>query len=267
MTIMAAILAAYALPAAGSVVIGWANQTDDIARSIDVVSGGAGTTNVTFQNPTAGQLVDWANLSVAGDTWTGGSAGDRFKWTLSTLSNWDDSHASDASTLSTYLTSGLVAAEEIDNTNLGAGVNSGTLINGGGDAQPSRINQYGEALIMAIDSTSLSAGATLELDGLTLAAMTLGEYLTFVYYDSSENAIATGSFSNSENVKSLSGLGIEMAAGDAFIVAAGASTDSVLEQGWRLETMSVDVIPEPATLGMVGLFGAGALFIRRRFMK
>jgi hypothetical protein len=33
-----------------------------------------------------------------------------------------------------------------------------------------------------------------------------------------------------------------------------------------LDGIGYEVIPEPATLGLVGIFGAGALFVRRRFM-
>jgi hypothetical protein len=33
-----------------------------------------------------------------------------------------------------------------------------------------------------------------------------------------------------------------------------------------VDYITIDVIPEPATLGLVGAFGAGILFIRRRFM-
>ena len=29
---------------------------------------------------------------------------------------------------------------------------------------------------------------------------------------------------------------------------------------------NIEIIPEPATIGLVGVFGAGVLFIRRRFM-
>lgn len=34
----------------------------------------------------------------------------------------------------------------------------------------------------------------------------------------------------------------------------------------NLDSVSVDVIPEPATIGLIGIFGAGVLFVRRRFM-
>ena len=36
--------------------------------------------------------------------------------------------------------------------------------------------------------------------------------------------------------------------------------------GWDEGNTSITVIPEPATLGLVAAFGAGALFVRRRFM-
>lgn len=34
----------------------------------------------------------------------------------------------------------------------------------------------------------------------------------------------------------------------------------------NFDEVSIDVIPEPATIGLIGAFGAGLLFVRRRFM-
>ena len=248
-----------------TVVVGFGNATDDITRGISVENTGPGTTNVNFKLATGdGEIVDWANLSGPSDTWTGGATGDEFAWTLSTANNWVDGNAADASTLSTYLTSGLTAAVQIDGGGNAAGVDSGTAFNALGDAEPNRVNYYGEALVMTVDSLSLSAGTTVLLNGFGLSNMSGGEYLTFAYYDLSADSIVSTTV-NGNNIASLSGLGIEMGAGDKFIFAAGADTDPLLENGWRLETMSVDMIPEPASLGLIVAAGAGILFIRRRF--
>lgn len=58
----------------------------------------------------------------------------------------------------------------------------------------------------------------------------------------------------------------------ADLIAAGATAGDSLrlnlyskDINW-LDNISVTVIPEPATLGLVAVFGGGVLFIRRRFM-
>jgi hypothetical protein len=42
-------------------------------------------------------------------------------------------------------------------------------------------------------------------------------------------------------------------------------TAAFQNQGYTLSNLSVDVIPEPATMGLLGLFGGGLLVIRRMF--
>lgn len=37
-------------------------------------------------------------------------------------------------------------------------------------------------------------------------------------------------------------------------------------QVWETDNLQIDMIPEPATIGLVGIFGAGVMFVRRRLM-
>ena len=48
--------------------------------------------------------------------------------------------------------------------------------------------------------------------------------------------------------------------------AADASLETLSAHGSIIDNVSLTVIPEPATLGLIASFGAGVLFIRRRFM-
>ncbi|VGO19360.1 PEP-CTERM sorting domain-containing protein [Pontiella sulfatireligans] len=76
----------------------------------------------------------------------------------------------------------------------------------------------------------------------------------------------------------LYNVGTDFALGTAFSTATAAVDESLLDtlsiaskrrygvDEIRMGTSYVDVIPEPATLGLVTAFGAGVLFIRRRFM-
>ena len=243
--------------AQASVIIGWANNTDDITRSIDVVNNTG--SDVGFKNSTAGNVADWQNESTVTDTWTAGSAGDLFHWTLSTAINWTDAAALNGTTMSNFLAN-VTPATEIDNAVNAAGVNSSGTALGATDPYENRINLYGEALIMTIDSTSLSAGTTLQLSGLGLQAFA-GYSYSFAFYDQSAGTVTSVLDSSDDSL--LSGLNLDMDVGDQFVVAAGLSEGG---NGLRLDSMSVDMIPEPATLGLIATFGAAMLFIRRRFV-
>lgn len=48
--------------------------------------------------------------------------------------------------------------------------------------------------------------------------------------------------------------GVSVAGGESFT------------QVWETDNLQIEMIPEPATIGLIGIFGAGVLFVRRRFM-
>lgn len=65
----------------------------------------------------------------------------------------------------------------------------------------------------------------------------------------------------------LNGAGYSLASGDSFTISSVLNTPTAVDgAGASLAGLSFEVIPEPATLGLVGVFGGAVLFIRRRFM-
>jgi hypothetical protein len=103
----------------------------------------------------------------------------------------------------------------------------------------------GETGISSIDSTGallVSGGASLVIDGL---GYTGGEAdFTLFSYASHSGSFASGDIT-------VTGLGVE-------------GTDWTLTQG--ADSIALNVIPEPATLGLITCFGLGMLIVRRAFM-
>ncbi|WP_372797604.1 PEP-CTERM sorting domain-containing protein [Pontiella sp.] len=103
--------------------------------------------------------------------------------------------------------------------------------------------------------TEISAAPTQDSmnDGFTL-------FMTLTDNGASDVGITVTSTGLSTNINYSGTLGVTYA---AF---AGDVTGNVSSQGGSIDLANYSIIPEPATLGLVALFGGGIMFIRRRFM-
>lgn len=213
------------------------NSNKDSANFVWTV-GALNTTSPTVSVNSGGALA-------SGDT-TGGLAGDSFALSWTGTLDWDRTAAQAAGSFGTYL----------------SGLTMGATINGGVNAWgvgPSQFGATNAALVATVDTTGLSAGTSLVFEGLDWRLDTVGDRADILVYDVSADSFlyerwdkAPGGFSTS---------GIELDNGDMIII--GAMNDG---QVYQFDTITMDVIPEPATLGMIVACGGGILFIRRRFI-
>ena len=204
-------------------------------------------------------------------TVTGAQATDSFSFTATAATNWTTAGAQSAvggsafafgTYLSTTLDSTGVEVGSVSSSRLG--VDSGAL-----DAENNRFNP-GEALMLTFDTTGLDAGSSLSLLAFTTAQAAAAEFSDVVFYDASSGlatAFAWDEANMDDNTDAPSFGTTVIDDGDILVFATGASQlGDTITDGWRVETLTFDVIPEPATLGMVAVFGGAILFIRRRFM-
>lgn len=181
---------------------------------------------------------------------TAGQAGQSFNITFQATGNWNASVASTTGDIGNYLA----------NLGYGAtinGVNNYWAINSAGDNDINTISTNSEALVATINTDTLTD--TLILKDMGMQLVNVGDNADLLVFDASSNAWSYSAWD--VGAASYNGGDVVLENGD-MIVVAGAS----MNNGWRFDTLTVDVIPEPATLGLVTAFGAGILFVRRRFM-
>ncbi len=120
-------------------------------------------------------------------------------------------------------------------------------------------------------TTAITTGEEYQL---TLAAYARGANKKFSFDIRTDPSIAggvsliggaktTGDMTDAFVDYQLSGTATADAAANAAYLVMYRSADPVNGQQ-RLDNVRLDTIPEPATLGLIGLFGAGILFVRRR---
>lgn len=235
------------LPVNAQVVLSHSNNGDDVTRSVDITrdTGGVGIENS-------------GDFATSG-SFTGGVDGDSFNLFFETASNWSFDAGTTPTDFINYINSGIVAAVEIDNTSNAMGVNSGTLIEAGGDPQEPRFNLPGEAIIMTVDTTGLNANTQLVFNSFATELLS-GDVADHVVYDISENVFLN-------NVWDVTAGGLNQSAhnlsdGDIVVWANGNTAGA----GWRLENLEFDLvtIPEPSTVGLLGLGLLAILFKRTR---
>jgi hypothetical protein len=114
----------------------------------------------------------------------------------------------------------------------------------------------------SVSGTDIPTGAALGLEGwskkndaedvtLSLTRTGASDYTAFVTWGDATLGL-TGGISGM-TLDSIDGVGVRL--------------HTQNRNGYTLSNMSVEVIPEPATLGLMGLIGGGVLVIRRRFMS
>ena len=200
-------------------------------------------------------------LATTGSYSATGAAG-TFSITYNGYSDWGDAAgaaALDAGTVETYV-AGLNQVNMSFNRNWGV---AGYRLD-----QMAGVPAAGEVAILTFDTSGLTAGYQLSVerfntwnhaDGVTessIADYYVYNVATDTITDSAVgyNLTVNGSWVQSVNINN----------GDLLIVKNNInSTDA---NGFGLSDMTFDVIPEPATLGLVVAFGGGLAFIRRRFM-
>lgn len=153
---------------------------------------------------------------------------------------------------------------------LGGGGNASSLITR--DPQTDTVNENQDALFNnagggAFDNPS---GQTLTSPGVETILTDGQDYtLTLTVLNSGSDvqvteAIYSGIGTGGASIYSLTGtapVGYEYTTFDALAFGYRGISGSTMHLD--ISALSVDVIPEPATIGLVGLFGAGILFIRR----
>ena len=184
------------------------------------------------------------------------------------------------------LTGDAGSADLLDHTGASTGV-SLTLAGGfgawgiGGVSSPDADGTYNKAIF---DGYYNSLGSTLALGNLD--NLGLSTYDVIVYFSSDADG-RTGTVSDGTTTYSFSTMGVAATSGSNAILTqttdtgAGnpganyavfsgltgtSQTFTIANASDGMGFAGVQVIPEPATIGLVGVFGAGVLFIRRRFL-
>ena len=143
---------------------------------------------------------------------------------------------------------------DADNFGQGLNINGGRIDNAGTEELVWTYAGSGTLNMTAVSYTNRAANGDSNLTFLDTD--TRGEFLL-------PNTSTGGSID-------LVGQGFSLANGQEFIVTTDDLRDNLTARadgaGANLYGMTFEVIPEPATLGLVVAFGGGILFIRRRFM-
>jgi len=109
------------------------------------------------------------------------------------------------------------------------------------------------------------AGSSLNFIGVDFASRVAHGNSNFRLIDSDTDAThKLTPFVDAAGTLDLVGDGYSLASGDGFII----TTSTTLlpsTVGAALDGFSFEVVPEPATMGLFAIFGAGILFIRRNF--
>lgn len=119
---------------------------------------------------------------------------------------------------------------------------------------------------------SNGAGSILGIRGTTTDRIDPGETLSIsfnqnvivkalVSHDAASVAVNVGGTSFDSSVAAREVLSIDQALTAGQTITLGSASGA-----WRVRALYVETVPEPATLGLVALFGGGVLFLRRTFM-
>ncbi|VGO23539.1 hypothetical protein [Pontiella sulfatireligans] len=194
---------------------------------------------------------------------------------FSAASNWNASAAQaniTAGTFGTYI-SGLTAAT-VDgggNSLSGEPIFGFGVDNGDGLGNGSTLEAQGEVLFLEVKNSGLSVSQSVLLQQVDFNLMTAGDRTDFLVYNKTDNTITFQEWDMKYNGTTAGspiddGVGGSWVLNDGDIVVMGVGVSGGPTEKWRAADFTFDVIPEPATLGMVAACGAGILFIRRRFM-
>jgi hypothetical protein len=124
------------------------------------------------------------------------------------------------------------------------------------------VSGVGEAMILEFDTTGLTSGYQLSVKSLGFLGYAGSARNDIYFYDSANNQISASFIDYDANGNADTWLGnVSLNDGDFMIIKSGISSGDT--DGFNLRDLTVDVIPEPATLGMVAVFGGGLLLIRR----
>ncbi|VGO20850.1 PEP-CTERM sorting domain-containing protein [Pontiella sulfatireligans] len=179
-----------------------------------------------------------------------GSA-ETFGVTVSGADDWNYATATGPGSVNAYLSS--LTYVDIYGSNNGWGL-SASATKEGFLATP------GEALVMTFDLSGLTAEhqSNFRFKGLGFGRVKAGiDSYNYMVIDASGDVITASASGVDIDILSLD---IALNDGDSLVI--GNETFDTM----RLADFTVDVIPEPATLGLVGMAGAVLLGIRRRLM-
>jgi hypothetical protein len=185
-------------------------------------------------------------------------AGDSFSMVYTAALDWDASAAQTAisnGTFNTYV--GGLTPGNVDST---ADAFYPTITTG----DDGGFNALGEVMFITFNTANLTTpGSSLVLQELYFSTLTLGDRTDFLIYDASANAVIEKNWDvkyDNGTVDTVTG-SWTLETGDMVVLAVGASNGA--SDTWRLQTMTLDIIPEPATIGLIAATAGGLIFIRR----
>jgi hypothetical protein len=204
--------------------------------------------------------------TATGDATSIGNIGS-FAMTMNGYVNWGDVAGAAAlagGTAETYI-SGLTGA------GLGINGNNWGVI---GDGSNFRISPLagdplaGQAVVLEFDTTGLTTGYQLSIESISTYnhanGVTEDSIIDYYVYNTVSDTITDSAVGYDLTANGVWNDGFTINDGDLLIMKMSSANTDI--DGVGMFDMSFDVIPEPATLGLISAFGGGLLFFRRRFM-
>jgi len=198
---------------------------------------------------------DTGNVTLDASTSNGGAV-------PTEIPNYWDGAAGTVSVASLYNTSfSLTGVSTLGGYIASLGPNLGLGIQGGDNT---RIDQQGGE-IMTWTYAGV-AGSSLNFTGLDFANRLANGASKWLLTDSDTSVVTDiKPFVAGAGTIDLVGAGYSLASGDGFSISAAVTDPVVNLAGASLAGLSFEVVPEPATMGLFAIFGAGILFVRRNF--
>lgn len=214
--------------------------------------------NLNAALPTATSTVGGASATGAGYDAAGTGLGGSFSFTATAANGWSTAGAQTAvgnSTFGSYL-GGLTSA----NVAGGGGNATGLLGVRATDTSDNSDGLEGTSEVLVFTFANNITGGSLVFNDLAFGRSSASAYIdvlilsaggtvTSLMWDSKVSDF--GSFANA------------IGTGDKLVIATGATNT---DGDFRFDKITLDVIPEPATLGLIAFAGTALLFIRRRLM-
>lgn len=198
---------------------------------------------------------------ISGSLTKAAGASESFTMTFTGASDWNAGSAQTAiANLATDETAFSTYLSNLSYTNLDYETAQDALGVAGSGSNDNRLDGAGEVLICTFGADNLTSGSLVLNDVFFDFGGNANDYADYLLYDVSEKSVTQIAW-DSKWVSFPAGE-YAVDTGDILFMAVGASAGGE----FRFAGLTMDVVPEPATLGLMAIFGGGLLFYRRHFL-